>query len=220
MLRAVIFDVDGTLIDSVDLHARSWCEAFARFGFTIPYARMRSQIGKGADQLMPVFLGEEDTQALGPKLEKLRSRLFKEEYLPQVTGFPAVRELFQKLQADDIRTVLASSAQGDELKHYKQAARIDDLVEGETSKDDAEKSKPHPDIFEAALARLDGISAAECLVIGDTPYDATAARRAGLRSIGVLCGGFPGVELTEAGASALYRDPADLLAHYGEWTKI
>lgn len=220
MLRAVIFDVDGTLVDSVDLHARSWCEAFAHFGIAIPFAEMRSQIGKGADQFIPHFLNEADRRRLGPELEEFRGRLFKEAYLSKVTGFPGVRELFTRLQADGIETVLASSAKGDELQAYKKAANIEDLVQEETSKDDAERSKPHPDIFVAALEKLDGIAPEETLVVGDTPYDAIAAHRAGVRSIGVLCGGFPGTDLEEAGMHALYEDPSELLTRYDEWTKL
>ena len=112
------------------------------------------------------------------------------------------------------RVVLASSAKDEELKTYKRIARIDDLVEEATSSEDAERSKPHPDIFEAALGRLGDVRPSEAVVVGDTPYDAQAAGKAGLRTVGVLCGGFPEAQLREAGCIAIYRDPADLLAHY------
>jgi phosphoglycolate phosphatase-like HAD superfamily hydrolase len=127
-----------------------------------------------------------------------------------------VRQLFQRLRADEKRIVLASSAAGDELSTYKQKAEIEDLVQDETSKDDAEKSKPHPDIFAAALAKLSGISPEEAIVIGDSPWDAIAAKRAGVRTIGVLSGGFHDVDLREAGCIAIYKDAADLLARYDE----
>ncbi len=116
--------------------------------------------------------------------------------------------------ADGKRIVLASSAKGDELQHYKQLAGIGDLLDAETSSDDADKSKPHPDIFAAAVAKLAGIEADAMVVIGDTPYDAEAAGKAGLRTIGVLCGGWPEDKLKEAGCIAVFKDPADLLAHY------
>ena len=109
---------------------------------------------------------------------------------------------------------MASSAKQNELRRYKEIAGIEDLLETETSSDDAEKSKPHPDIFHAALGRLKGIEAGEALVIGDTPYDAQAAGKAGLRTIGVTCGGWPEKTLREAGCIAVYRDPADLLRNY------
>lgn len=214
MLKAVIFDVDGTLIDSVDLHARAWQEAFAHFGKHFDYERVRYQIGKGGDQLMPVFLSEEELEKFGEELEKHRGELFKREYLPRVRGFPAVRELFQRVRAEGLTIALASSAKEDELKAYKKLARIEDLVEEETSADDAEKSKPHPDIFEAALERLGDMRPSEAIVVGDTPYDAQAAGKIGLKTIGLLSGGFPPEDLRAAGCAPLYRDAADLLANF------
>ena len=214
MAKAVIFDVDGTLVDSVDLHAHAWQEAFRDFGHNIPYEDIRGQIGKGGDQLMPVFLSEQELAQKGAALEEHRGKLLRAKYLPRVTGFPRVRELFERLSRDGKRVALASSAKGDELEAYKKAARIEDLIQAETSSDDAEKSKPHPDIFEAAMARLDGVARADVVVVGDTPYDAEAAAKAGLRTIGLLCGGFPEQDLKGAGCVAIYRDPADLLAQY------
>jgi phosphoglycolate phosphatase-like HAD superfamily hydrolase len=128
-----------------------------------------------------------------------------------------VRELFERIKWDGKRIALASSAKGDELSAYKRIANIEDLVEKETSADDADKSKPHPDIFEAALVELGDIDLSRAAVIGDTPYDAEAAGRAGLRNrIGVLCGGFAEKELRAAGMVEIYQDPADLLLHYAE----
>jgi len=214
VLKAVIFDVDGTLVDSVDLHARAWQEALAHFGKRVDYERVRYQIGKGGDQLMPVFLSESELEEFGEELEKYRGELFKREYLPRVEGFPAVRELFERVRREGLRIALASSAKGDELKVYKKIARIEDLVEEETSADDAERSKPHPDIFEAALGRLADTRPSEAVVVGDTPYDAEAAGKAGLRTLGLLCGGFPEEDLRAAGCERIYRDAADLLANY------
>lgn len=119
MLRAVIFDIDGTLVDSVDLHARAWQEAFRHFGREIPFEQIRSQIGKGGDQLLPVFLSEAEIRKFGKELEEYRSNLFKREYLPLVRPFPKVRELFEKLRSDGKQIALASSAKGDELEAYK-----------------------------------------------------------------------------------------------------
>lgn len=212
MLKAIIFDIDGTLVDSVDLHARAWQETFRHFGREIEFEKVRHQIGKGSDQLMPVFFSEAELKRFGEEMEKFRGELFKREYLPQVRAFPRVRELFERIKADGKRIALASSAKKDELKTYKELARITDLVEEETSADDADKSKPHPDIFEAALAALGDVEADEAIVIGDTPYDAEAAGKIKLRTIGVLCGGFPEAELRAAGCTDIYRDPADLLA--------
>lgn len=216
LIKAVIFDIDGTLIDSVDLHARAWQETFKKFGREIEYERVRHQIGKGGDQLMPVFFSEEELGRFGEEMEEYRGDLFKREYLPRVRAFPAVRELFERVRREGLRVVLASSAKEDEVKVYKKIANITDLVEEETSADDAERSKPHPDIFVAALKSLGDVRADEAIVVGDTPYDAEAAGKAGLRTVGVLCGGFSAEELRAAGCSDLYRDPADILARYEE----
>jgi len=216
MFTAIIFDIDGTLVDSVDLHAEAWRAAFQEFGKTVSFAAVRRQIGKGADQLLPVFLSADEIAEFGKKLEDSRSELFKKHYLPRVKGFPNVRNLFLRIRQDNKRIVLASSAKGDELKAYKNIAAINDLVEAQTSSDDAEKSKPNPDIFQAALAELGDIAPERALVVGDTPYDAEAAAKTNLRTVGLRCGGWSEAELRQAGCIAIYRDPADLLAHYEE----
>jgi HAD superfamily hydrolase (TIGR01509 family) len=216
VIKAAIFDVDGTLVDSVDAHARSWVETFSEFGKEVGFSEMRHQIGKGGDQLMREFLTEEEIRKLGKSIEEARGRLFQQKYLPGVEGFPRTRDLFERILGDGKRIALASSANGKELDAYKEKAHITDLVDAETSKDDVEKSKPHPDIFDAALARLPDIQRHEVIVIGDTPWDAIAARRAGMKMIGVLCGGFSATELRSNGCMALYRDPADLLSRYTE----
>jgi HAD superfamily hydrolase (TIGR01549 family) len=213
VLKAVIFDIDGTLVDSVDLHAQAWQEAFAHFGHQVEFSAVRSQIGKGGDQLMPVFLSKKEIDSRGEEIEEYRSKLYKQKYLPRVRGFPEVRQLIERLKGNGLDVVLASSAKSDELQTYKRIAEIEDLIDEETSADDAAKSKPHPDIFKAALDRL-GVAASEALVVGDSPYDAQAARKIGLRTIGVLCGGFPEADLRKAGCIAIYRDPADLLRRF------
>jgi HAD superfamily hydrolase (TIGR01549 family) len=217
MAKAIIFDIDGTLLDSVDLHAKAWQEAFQHFGHQIPFEDIRKQIGKGGDQLLPVFLSQAELKQRGKELEEYRSALFKRKYLPQVKAFPGVRELFQKVKAEGQKLALASSARGDELENYEKIAGIEDLVEVETSSADAKRSKPHPDIFEAALDRLgDGIRREEVVVVGDSPHDAEAAKRAQLKMVGVRCGGFPEEELRKAGCVAIYDGPEDLLRRYDE----
>jgi beta-phosphoglucomutase-like phosphatase (HAD superfamily) len=214
VVKAVIFDIDGTLVDSVDLHARAWQEAFARFGKRFEFEKVRYQIGKGGDQLLPVFLSAREIEEFGDELTEYRGELFKRDYLPGVKAFPGVRVLFERVLRGGKRIALASSAKKDELKAYKRIADIEDLVEEETSADDAEKSKPHPDIFVAALGQLGDVSASEAIVIGDTPYDAEAAGKAGLRTIGLLAGGFPEEDLRAAGCVRIYRDAMHLLAEY------
>lgn len=217
MPEAVIFDIDGTLLDSVDLHAQAWQEAFRKFGHDIPFDRIRSQIGKGGDQLMPVFLEKNELEEKGKELQEFRGKLFKQKYLPRVKPFPGVRELFLKLKAEGKKLALASSAKGDELQDFERIANIQDLVQVETSSADAERSKPHPDIFEAALARLgDKENRDRVMVVGDSPHDAEAAGKANLRTVGVLCGGFPEESLRQAGVIAVFAGPEDLLRRFDE----
>ncbi|MDP8916569.1 MAG: HAD family hydrolase [Pseudomonadota bacterium] len=210
----VIFDVDGTLIDSNDQHALAWLRAFRRFGHHAPFEAIRGQIGKGGDQLIPVFLPQELVDTQGEDISNFRSELFKREFLPGLQPFPAVRPLFERIRSDGTSIVLASSATGEELQRYKDIAGIADLLDSATSADDVDHSKPEPDIFLAAL-RTAGVAPDEAVVVGDTPYDAQAASKAGLRTIGVLCGGFAEADLREAGCIAVFRDPAHLLEHYG-----
>ncbi len=214
MPKAVIFDVDGTLIDAVGLHAKSCQDAFAEYGRTIPFDDIRSQNGKGGDQLLPAFLSKDDIEAFGKALEERRGAILKGRYLPEVQAFPRVRVLYEHLQAKGLDVALASSAKEDELETYKKVADIEDLIDEQTSSDDAESSKPHPDIFLATLKRLGNPDPRDVIVVGDTPYDAEPAGKAGLRTVGVLCGGFPEDSLRKAGCIAIYQDPADLLARY------
>jgi beta-phosphoglucomutase-like phosphatase (HAD superfamily) len=215
MPDALIFDIDGTLLDSVDLHADAWQNAFSHFGYNVQLQTIRSQIGKGGDQLLPFFLPPEELKRLGKDLEAYRSNLFKTHYLPLVKAFPGVRQLFEKVVANGQKIALASSARGDELEHYKKIADIEDLVHVSVSSADAKRSKPFPDIFKAALEQLGkGISSGQVVAIGDSPYDAEGAKRANLRAVGVLCGGFPEEKLRDAGCIAIYRDPGDLLRRY------
>lgn len=214
VIEAVILDVDGTLVDSVDLHAKAWQDAFRDYGHEIPFAAIREQIGKGGDQLMPVFLSRQEMETEAEALEKHRSQILKERYLDKVRAFPAVRQLLRRLRDDGVRIVLASSAKADELEVYKKLIGSEGLLDAETSSDDAEKSKPHPDIFKSALAKLGGIDPSNIVVVGDTPYDAQAAAKLGLRTIGMLCGGFPEDSLRQAGCFSIYLDPVDLLARY------
>ncbi|MGX7704221.1 HAD family hydrolase [Methylobacterium sp. Gmos1] len=214
MIRHLIFDIDGTLLDSVDLHAKAWAEAFAAFGITVSADQVRGQIGKGGDQLMPVFVPEDRLEREGEALEKFRSELFTKKYLPEVKPFPGVRALFERLKAEGHVLALASSGKAEEVERYQEIAGIRDLVDVATNSDEAERSKPHPDIFEAALDKLGRPPRGQAIVIGDSPYDAEAGVKAGLPVIGVLCGGFPEAQLSEAGCTAIYRDPQDLLDGY------
>jgi HAD superfamily hydrolase (TIGR01509 family) len=216
VIKAVIFDVDGTLVDSNDLHIQAWQEAFRLYGKEVTYEELHQQMGKGGDQLMPVFCSEEELNRFGEQLEQSRTDLFTKDYLPRVQPFPKVRELFERIKGDGHSISLASSAKEEELERHKETLEIENLVETSNSADDAERSKPHPDIFQAALEDLTNVAPDEAVVVGDTPYDVIAANKAGIRSIGLLSGGFTEDVLREAGAVEIYDNAADLLEHYNE----
>jgi nudix-type nucleoside diphosphatase (YffH/AdpP family) len=211
---AVVFDVDGTLIDSVDLHAAAWQEALRRFGHEESFERVRSQIGKGGDKLLPVFLDERELEEKGEALEAYRAELFRREYLPRAKAFPGVRPLFERLRRDRWRIALGSSSNKEDLAHYKKLAGIEGLTDVDVTKDDVAESKPAKDIFAVTLEKLAPVDGDSVLVVGDTPYDAEAAGKAGLRTLGVRCGGFAEADLRAAGCLALYDGPADILARY------
>lgn len=214
MIKAAIFDIDGTLIDTVDFHAEAWVKSLKHFGFEIAFPDLRSQIGKGGDQILHGLLPPEAIEKQGDAIKDFRADLFEREYLHRVRAFPAVRDLFERIREAGQKAVLASSGNADEVEQYKEISGIADLIDSATSSDDAERSKPFPDIFEAALAKIAPLTFDEAVVIGDTPYDAEAARKAQMKSIGVLSGGFTEQALKDAGCIAVYRDVEDLLRHY------
>ena len=211
MVQAVIFDIDGTLVDSVDEHAEAWRRAFLEFGVDVPFAHVRSQIGKGSDQLMPVFLSDEDLERSGKELSEFRTKLFVDKFLPKVRPLPRVRDLFQALRARGVRVALATSAKGEEMQHYVKLVGIDGLYDVATNADEVDASKPAPDIFAAAWEKLGKPALADCVAVGDTPYDALAATKLSLPCVGVRTGGFPDADLRTAGCRALYDGPAQLL---------
>jgi HAD superfamily hydrolase (TIGR01509 family) len=163
---------------------------------------------------LPVFLSQDEIARIGKAVEARRGEIFAREYMSRIKPFAGVRDLLKRLREDGARIALASSANADELEEYKRIADIADLLDAETSSDDTDHSKPQPDIFEAALKKLGGVDPRDAIAIGDTPYDAEAAAKAGMRTIGLLCGGWLEADLQQAGCVEVYRDPADLLAHY------
>jgi HAD superfamily hydrolase (TIGR01549 family) len=214
MLKAVIFDIDGTLIDSAELHAQAWHRAFMHFEREVPMEEVRKQIGKGSDQLLPVFFTLYELERFGTELERFRQELFKREFLPKARPFPRVRELMLRIRSDGRRVALASSAHQDEVAYYKRLMNVEDLVEESASAGHVAKSKPFPDIFSAALCQLGNVDSDEAIAVGDTPYDAQAASDIHMRTIGVLSGFWPETKLRDAGCIEVFRDPADLLEHF------
>lgn len=213
-MKVAIFDVDGTLVDSVTAHAAAWQDVLREFGFTVPFNAIREQIGKGSDELLKVFLSKQDLERLEEQITERRVEIFKDNYQRLVRPFPGCRKLFRHMKDDGWNIVLGTSGKEEELKAYFPLLDIEDLIEAYTSADDADKSKPHPDIFEAALAKVAGAKPSMATVVGDTPYDAEAAVRAGMTPVGVLTGGFPEQRLRQAGCAVIFRDLEDLLARY------
>jgi HAD superfamily hydrolase (TIGR01549 family) len=201
------------LLDSVDLHALAWHDAMVRFGHDVSFEQARGQIGKGGDKLIPVFLSAEQQQDHGKELEEWRGKRFKAEYLPLVRPFSAVPDLLRRVRDAGVRIAIASSAKQDELDKYLEIACITDLVDVTTCSDDVEQSKPAPDIFEVVLEKLK-IDGGDAVAIGDTPYDAAAAGKAKVATIGVLCGGFTEGALRQAGCAEIYPGPATMFARF------
>lgn len=210
-IRGVILDVDGTLVDSNDAHARSWVEAMAENGYHVPYEKVRPLIGMGGDKVLPATIGIQKDSPQGKKISQRRAEIFKERYLPAVQAFPQARELLQRMRASGLKLAVASSAQPDELKALLRIVGASDLIEEESSSKDAQSSKPDPDIVHVTLQRI-GFPADQVIMLGDTPYDIEAAQKVGVGTIALRSGGWSDDELR--GALAIYNDTADLLAHY------
>jgi HAD superfamily hydrolase (TIGR01509 family) len=209
----VLFDVDGTLVDSNDAHARAWVDAFAESGVKVDYEQVRRSIGMGGDKLMPAVAGFTEDSALGKQISARRSEIFKAKYLSAVKPFAHADWLLEELKMRGFTAVAASSAKEDELRALLTIAGAESLLDEATSSDDAEGSKPEPDILHAALRKA-GAEPREAVMIGDTPYDVEAAKRAGVACIGFRCGGWSDADL--AGAIAVYDGPADLLQRLDE----
>lgn len=213
VVTTFVFDIDGTLVDSNDLHVESWDRAFRHFGKPFPIEALREQIGKGTDQYLPEFLTPEEIRRFGQQLDEYRSKIFREDYLHKVKPFPEVKRLFERIRNDGKKIVLASSGKQKDTDYYIDLLKIKKLIDGCVSGDEAGRSKPAPDIFLESIGKFQ-LSRNATLVVGDTRWDVIAAARAGLRTIGVTSGGTDANILRAAGAIAVYQDPADLLANY------
>ncbi len=215
MIEALLCDIDGTLVESNWLHAEAWQAAFAEMGLVLDKEDVRRQIGKGGDELIPVYVPWWKRRQVEEPLKVYRKFIFQQDYLSKVKALPGARELLVRFKEAGIRVALTSSADKDELEIYKKIVGIEELVENETSASDTDRSKPHPDIFTATLHRLK-LPAKRCMALGDTPYDAEAAGLAGVRTIGVTTGGWSCAELRDAGCVEAYGSVAELLERFEE----
>ena len=206
----VLLDIDGTLLDSNDAHAQSWVEIFRRYGYDIPFGRVRPLIGKGGDKLLPELTGIDSEAGEGKQMTEERKQLFLRYYLLKLRPTNGARDLVERLRDDGFRLVVATSSSGDELDRLLRQARVDDLIEQATSSSDAEDSKPDPDIIQAALKK-GKLRPQEAVMLGDTPFDIEAAAHAAVPTIALRCGGWWD-DAALAGAVAIYDDPATLLA--------
>ena len=212
-LRAVLLDVDGTLIDSNDAHAQSWVDVGEEFGYPIVFEDVRLLIGMGGDKVLPQLTGLSEESERGIEVLERRGEIFRKQYLPRLSAFPRTRELLERMRVDGYDLVIASSASDDDLNGLLKQAGIEDLISRKTSADDADDSKPDPDIIQAALKKA-GCGPESAVMIGDTPYDVMASLRAGLPVIAVRCGGWDDQALS--GAMAIYDAPAHLLDLYDQ----
>lgn len=210
-IKAVLFDIDGTLVDSNDLHVAAWLEVFAREGQIVDAQLMHDQIGKGADMLVPTLLPGADDATI-ERMGDAQGEIFAAKYIAQVQPFAHARDLIERVHASGRRVVLASSASQSEVDHYIKLLSLGALLAAATSSDDVEHSKPAPDIFVSALGKVAPLAADEVLVVGDTPYDIEAGRGAGIGCVGVRSGKFSDAALD--GAVALYDDVAAILADF------
>lgn len=205
--KAVLFDIDGTLLDSNDAHAHAWLDALRGHGKNVPFDLLRAKIGMGGDKLLCDVAGIDHESVEGKSIVERRIALFKGYYLPDVAPLPGARQLVERLRARGLVCAAVSSAKAADLADLLRIATVADLLDPVISSDDADHSKPDPDLLELALQRL-GLTAQECVYVGDTPYDIAACQRAGVPVIGFRSGGWDDRALR--GAIAIYDDPQDL----------
>ncbi|HLI75860.1 MAG TPA: HAD family hydrolase [Acidobacteriaceae bacterium] len=211
MAKALLCDIDGTLVQSNWLHAEAWQIAFEAMGLDLELEAIRRQIGKGGDELIPVFVPWWKRPIVEEPLKTYRKFVFQHGLRQQVKAIPGVRELLERVRAEGIKVAVATSSDKDDLKVMLGVAGADDLIDEQTTADDADRAKPHPDIFAAAVEKLH-LPATDCIALGDTPYDAESAGKAGIRTIGVMTGGWSRIELLDAGCIEVYESAGELLA--------
>ncbi len=211
--RVVLFDVDGTLIDSNDAHAHAWVDALEEFGFDVPFERVRPLVGMGGDRVIRGLTGVAHNEDHGRAIGERRGEIFTTRYLPTLKPFPRARELVLRVRAAGLRAVVATSSRAEDLRALLAVARVEELFESAATASDAAHSKPAPAIVRAAVQQS-GHRAEQCIMIGDTPYDVEAATAARVPIVALRCGGWSDSELD--GSLAIYNDPAQLLSKFAD----
>ncbi len=209
-IRGFIFDIDGTLIDSNDAHAECLRKAFRHEGFAIEFDTIRKLIGMGFDHIMPKLTGLSAESEEGKTVSRLKDTYFQEVF-PSIPVFPDAKKLVKTLYENDYKIGIATSASRNDLKKFTQKIGIEPYLDEKMSADDADASKPCPDIIEAALDKM-GLKPEEAVMVGDTPYDIKAAARAQVKTIAFRTGEWPEEELK--GAVAVVNGPAELLKNF------
>jgi HAD superfamily hydrolase (TIGR01509 family) len=208
--RGVLFDVDGTLVDTNYLHAVTWWEALRQSGRPVPAARIHRAIGMGSDKLLDHLLGADRDADLSDRVTGAHLTLYA-TYWDRLLPLPGAADLLRTCAGRGWRVVLASSASREELSALRRSLDADDVIHTATSASDAGASKPEPDLLATALEAA-GVSADRAVLVGDSVWDVIAAGRAGIPCVGLTCGGTSAAELREAGAVEVYDDPAALHA--------
>jgi HAD superfamily hydrolase (TIGR01509 family) len=207
-MGTAVLDIDGTLVDTNYHHAVAWYRAFRQHGFILPLWRIHRHIGMGGDQLVAALAGQGFDEVHGDEVRAAEKVLYM-ELIGEVEPLKGARELIEDLKGNGHTVVLASSAKSDELEHYLTLLDARSLADDWTDSSDVEKTKPEPDLLLAALEKA-GSEARDAVMIGDSIWDCRAAKRAKVRSVGVLTGGFSDKELLEAGASDVYTSVEEL----------
>ncbi|MGW4439581.1 HAD family hydrolase [Streptomyces sp. NPDC004596] len=214
MDRAAVFDVDGTLVDTNHLHVVTWWEAFRQAGHDVPMHAVHRAVGLGSTDLISHLLGDGRDEEQDAELSAAHKALYG-QYFDRLHALPRAGELLRRLHSDGWRVVLATSASGAELGALRRAIDADEVIAGTASADDVARGKPAPEPVERAL-ELAGVPASRAVFVGDTVWDMQAGVKAGVRCVGLLCGGIPRADLEQAGAGAVYDDPADLLGRLAD----
>ena len=213
MPRAAILDIDGTLVDTNYQHTIAWYHAFRQSDVILPIWKIHRAIGMGGDQFVPHLVGEEKAEEIGDEVKAAEKPLYQ-SMIEQVEPFDGARDFIVGLKDSGHTVILASSAKANELDFYLDLLDVREIVDDWTSSADVEKTKPEPDLVNAALEKAG--TEAEAVMVGDTPWDVKAAKNAGIDTICVMTGGFGEDELQEAGALTVFDSIVDLRKQIGD----